>query len=214
MAGSVVQRRLAGIRQTVQSEGLAANHLQSPTTLTNHRLDHLLSLVTQLKHGASRGRNGFSMPATGDCRVDDGPVRTLNAGRHFGACTREDRCVENKPVKVPGADHPITVQPNPARVVVRLNGAVVADTTDAMVLQEASYPAVQYIPRGDVDMSLLERTDHTTYCPYKGDCCYYSISSGGESTVNAVWSYESPYEAVAAIKDHLAFYPNRVDITS
>ena len=78
-------------------------------------------------------------------------------------------------------------------------------------MREAAYPAVQYIPRKDVDMALLERTDHTTYCPYKGDCSYYSIPLGGERSVNAVWSYEAPYAAIALIKDHLAFYPNRVD---
>ena len=80
------------------------------------------------------------------------------------------------------------------------------------MLREASYPAVQYIPRKDVDMSLLERTDHITYCPYKGDCAYYSIPIGGERSANAVWSYERPFAAVAGIKDHLAFYPDRVDL--
>ena len=79
------------------------------------------------------------------------------------------------------------------------------------MLREASYPAVYYIPRDDVEMTLLERTDHATYCPYKGDCAYYSIPSGGEKTVNAVWTYESPYAAVKEIAQHLAFYPNRVD---
>jgi uncharacterized protein (DUF427 family) len=70
---------------------------------------------------------------------------------------------------------------------------------------------VHYIPRGDVDMTLLARTDNETYCPYKGDASYFSITSGGERTVNAVWTYEAPYEAVASIKDHLAFYSDRVD---
>ena len=78
-------------------------------------------------------------------------------------------------------------------------------------MREAAYPPVQYIPRQDVDMSLLERTSHATYCPYKGDCAYYSIPLGGERSVNAVWSYEAPFAAVAAIKDHVAFYPSRVD---
>jgi uncharacterized protein (DUF427 family) len=80
-----------------------------------------------------------------------------------------------------------------------------------LTLREGSYRAVQYIPRKDVDMSLLQRTDNATYCPYKGDCAYYSIPVGGERSVNAVWAYEAPYEAVAAIKDHVAFYPDRVD---
>ena len=116
-----------------------------------------------------------------------------------------------KPIKIPGPDHPITVEPNPARVIVSVAGRVVADTRAALTLREASYPGVQYIPRQDVDMTLLDRTAHTSYCPYKGDCSYFSIPSGGPRSANAVWSYEAPYPAVMAIKDHLAFYPSRVD---
>jgi uncharacterized protein (DUF427 family) len=115
-----------------------------------------------------------------------------------------------KTIRVPSADHPITIESNPARIVVRLAGKTIADTREALTLREAAYPAVLYIPRKDVDMTLLERTAHTTYCPYKGDCLYYSIPSGGERSVNAVWTYESPYAAVEPIKDHLAFYPDRV----
>jgi uncharacterized protein (DUF427 family) len=117
----------------------------------------------------------------------------------------------SKPVKIPGPDHPITIERNPARIVVTLGGKVVADTTAALTLREAAYPAVQYIPRADVDMSLLERTDHATYCPYKGDASYYSIPLGGTRSANAVWSYEAPYDAVTAIAGHVAFYPDRVD---
>ena len=98
-----------------------------------------------------------------------------------------------KQVKIPGPDHPITIERNPARIIVTTTGRIVADTREALTLREAAYPAVQYIPRKDVDMALLERTDHTTYCPYKGDCSYYSIPLGGERSVNAVWSYEAPY---------------------
>ncbi|MFC3107636.1 DUF427 domain-containing protein [Undibacterium arcticum] len=116
-----------------------------------------------------------------------------------------------KEIKIPGPDHPITIEPNPTRVVVSIAGRVIADTRAALTLREASYPAVQYIPRKDVDMSLLERTDHATYCPYKGECAYYSIPIGGERSENAVWTYEAPFAAVAEIKDHLAFYPDRVD---
>jgi uncharacterized protein (DUF427 family) len=116
-----------------------------------------------------------------------------------------------KSMKAPGPDHPITISANPARVVVTIAGRVVADTRAALTLREAAYKPVQYIPRQDVDMSLLERTSQATYCPYKGDCAYYSIPLGGERSVNAVWSYEAPFPAVAAIKDHVAFYPNRVD---
>jgi uncharacterized protein (DUF427 family) len=116
-----------------------------------------------------------------------------------------------KTVKLPGPDHPIAVEPNPARVLVSVAGAVIADTRKALTLREASYPAVQYIPREDVDMALLERTDHATYCPYKGECAYYSIPLGGKRSANAVWTYEDPFAAVAEIKDHLAFYPDRVE---
>ena len=117
----------------------------------------------------------------------------------------------SKPVKIPGADHPIALAANPRRVIVTVAGRIVADTRRALTMREASYSPVQYIPREDVDMSLLERSAHATYCPYKGDCAYYSIPSGGERSANAVWSYEAPYPAVAAIKDHVAFYPSRVD---
>jgi uncharacterized protein (DUF427 family) len=116
-----------------------------------------------------------------------------------------------KPIKAPGPDHPISVERNASRVIVSIAGRVIADTREALTLREAAYSAVQYIPRKDVDMTLLERTDHTTYCPYKGDCSYFSILLGGERSVNAVWSYEAPYAAVTPIKDYLAFYPNRVD---
>jgi uncharacterized protein (DUF427 family) len=119
--------------------------------------------------------------------------------------------MKEKKVKFPGPDHPIFIQRNPARVVVSAAGRVVADTSNALTLREADYPAVQYIPRTDVDFSQLERTDHATYCPYKGDCSYYSIPAGGKKSVNAVWSYENPFPAVARIKDRVAFYPDRVD---
>jgi uncharacterized protein (DUF427 family) len=123
----------------------------------------------------------------------------------------EQAIVSAKPIKVPGPDHPISIESNPGRVVVSVAGRVIADTREALTLREAHYPAVQYIPRKDVDMTLLERSAHATYCPYKGDCAYFSIPSGGERAINAVWTYEAPYDAVAAIKNHLAFYPDRVD---
>src|SRR5271169_1904064 len=116
-----------------------------------------------------------------------------------------------KPIKVPGPEHPITVERNPKRLVVSVAGLIVADSQNALTLREANYPPVQYIPRRDVEMTLLERTDHATYCPYKGDCAYYSIPVGGKRSINAAWTYEEPYAAVAAIKDHLAFYSDRVD---
>jgi uncharacterized protein (DUF427 family) len=114
--------------------------------------------------------------------------------------------------KIPGPDHPITVVKNPDRVVVKAGDQVIADTRDALSLQEASYPAVQYIPRDDVDLTLLERTDHHTYCPYKGDASYYSVLPTGAAGVNAVWTYDQPYDAVADIREFLAFYPDKVSI--
>jgi uncharacterized protein (DUF427 family) len=119
--------------------------------------------------------------------------------------------MKTKQIKLPGPDHSISIQRNPARVVVSVAGRVVADTRNALTLREADYPAVQYIPREDVDFSQLERTDHATYCPYKGECSYYSLPAEGEKSVNAVWTYEDPYHAVAQIKGHVAFYPDRVD---
>lgn len=117
----------------------------------------------------------------------------------------------DKPVLEPGPDHPITITPNHNRVVVTVAGKVVADTRNALTLQEASYPPVQYVPLSDVDESVLERTSTETYCPYKGDASYYSIPLGGDTAVDAVWEYQDPRPAVAAIKDHVAFYPDRVD---
>jgi uncharacterized protein (DUF427 family) len=114
-------------------------------------------------------------------------------------------------IKIPGPDHPITITPTGQRVVVTLGGKVIADTRNALTMKEAAYPPVQYIPRQDLDIALVERTDNLTYCPYKGDANYFSIPLGGERSVNAIWTYENPYEAIAAIKDHVAFYPDRVD---
>jgi len=119
--------------------------------------------------------------------------------------------MNDRQIRLPGPDHPITIERNPARVVVTVAGRVVADTRDALTLRESTYQPVQYVPRKDVDMTLLERTDQSTYCPYKGDCAYYSIHIGGDRSVNAVWTYEAPFAAVAEIKDHVSFYPDRVD---
>ena len=119
--------------------------------------------------------------------------------------------MSSKPIRVPGPDHPISIARNPSRVRVTVAGRVIADSRLTLTLREASYPPVHYFPRADVDMNALARTDHSTYCPYKGDCAYYSIPSAGDRSANAVWTYEAPYDAVVAIKDHLAFYPNRVE---
>jgi uncharacterized protein (DUF427 family) len=119
--------------------------------------------------------------------------------------------MDSKPIRIPGSDHPITIIPTNGRVTVVVSGKRVANTLEALTLKEAGYPAVQYIRREDVDMTQLQRTSHQTYCPYKGDCAYYSIPAGGERSVNAVWSYEAPYAAVSQIREYLAFYPDRVD---
>lgn len=115
-------------------------------------------------------------------------------------------------MKIPGPDHPITITPNPKRVRVTAGGKVIADTTGALTLREASYPPVQYIPRADADMALLSATDHRTHCPYKGDAGYFTIRTGGKTLDNAIWTYEAPYDAVKEIAGHLAFYPDKVTI--
>jgi uncharacterized protein (DUF427 family) len=117
----------------------------------------------------------------------------------------------DKVAKIPGPDHPISIEANLSRVVVKVGGRIVADTCNALTLREASYPAVQYIPGRDVDMAALVRSEHTTYCPYKGDASYYSIPAGGDRSKNAVWTYATPFEEMAQIKDYVAFYADRVD---
>lgn len=117
----------------------------------------------------------------------------------------------DKIVKIPGPDHPITIEPSDRHVVIRVGDRVIADTRRALVLREADYPAVRYIPRADVDMTALSRSDTQTYCPYKGDASYFSIPAGGERSIDAIWTYEAPHAAAERIRDHLAFYPDRVD---
>jgi len=114
-------------------------------------------------------------------------------------------------MKLPGPDHPITIARNGKRVRVSFAGKVIADSTRTLTLREVGYPPVNYIPRADVDMAALTPTAHASHCPYKGDASYFSISANGKTADNAVWSYEVPYPAMAAIKGHLAFYLNRVD---
>jgi len=118
---------------------------------------------------------------------------------------------KSKEIKIPDPDHPITITPAGGVVRVRVAEKIIAESHRALVLEEKGYPAVFYIPREDTDMSLLARTTHYTYCPYKGDCTYFSIPVGGSRSEYAVWSYENPYEAASAIRNHLAFYPTRVD---
>jgi uncharacterized protein (DUF427 family) len=118
-----------------------------------------------------------------------------------------------RPVLEPTAEHPITVTPTGRHVVVRMNGEVVAETDDALTLQESTYPAVQYVPLAAIAPSALTRSDTTTYCPYKGEANYYHVK-GADSTVDdAIWTYEQPYSAVASIAGHVAFYASKADVT-
>jgi uncharacterized protein (DUF427 family) len=114
-------------------------------------------------------------------------------------------------MKTPGPDHPIIIARNPNKVRVTLGGKVIAETTRALSLKEASYPPVQYIPREDVRMELLQRSEHSSHCPYKGDAAYFNIEAGGRKAANAVWTYERPFPGVDEIGAYLAFYPDRVD---
>jgi len=115
-------------------------------------------------------------------------------------------------MKLPGPDHPITITANPKRIRVSAGGGVIAETADALILKEASYPAVQYLPRKDANLALLARTDRVTHCPYKGDANYFSILADGKPIENAIWTYETPFPAMAEIAGHLAFYPDKVKI--
>lgn len=118
---------------------------------------------------------------------------------------------KGKEIKIPGPDHRITISPAEGKIRVAVAGRIVAESTRALRLEEKGYSPVYYLPRSDADMSLLVRTTHYTYCPYKGDCTYYSIPIGGTKSEYAVWTYEKPYGAVADIMEYLAFYPTRVD---
>jgi uncharacterized protein (DUF427 family) len=115
-------------------------------------------------------------------------------------------------MKLPGPDHPISITANPKRVRVSAGGVVIADTTHALTLKEASYPAVQYVPREDTNLALLKRTERVTHCPYKGDANYFSIDADGKTLENSIWTYETPFPAMAEISGHLAFYPDKVKI--
>ncbi|MGB8504663.1 DUF427 domain-containing protein [Mycobacterium sp.] len=119
-----------------------------------------------------------------------------------------------RPRLQPSARHPITVTETGRHVTVRVNGEVVADTDNALTLQESTYAAVQYIPLADVKPDVLRRTDTATYCPYKGDASYYSVvTASGVTVEDAIWTYEQPYEAVAPIAEHVAFYPDKAEVT-
>ena len=115
-------------------------------------------------------------------------------------------------MKLPSPDHPITIAPAKARVCVRFAGKVIADTTRALVLTEATYKPVFYIPRDDAEMGSFKRSEHHTHCPYKGDASYFSLEVDGKRVENAAWSYEQPYPAMQEIAGRLAFYRDRVEI--
>src|SRR3977135_201050 len=115
-------------------------------------------------------------------------------------------------MKLPGPHHPIAITANTKRVRLSTTGRAIAETTHALTLKEASYPAVQYVPRQDANLALLSRTERTTHCPYKGDANYFSVAAGGKNLENSVWTYETPFPAMAEISGHLAFYPDKVTI--
>jgi uncharacterized protein (DUF427 family) len=117
-----------------------------------------------------------------------------------------------KLVLVPGPDHPITVTPAETTVTVRWGDRVIAKTDDALTLRESTYPAVYYLPLDAVDADVLEPSTHRTYCPFKGDASYYSLSDGETLAENAVWTYLTPYDAVSGIAGRVAFYPHQVEI--
>jgi len=145
------------------------------------------------------------------CHYIGGPIITKpQKGLRLAVTQQADQ--KGLTMKLPGPDHPITITPNPRRVRVSVGDIVVADTTRALTLKEAKYPAVQYVPREDTRMELLRRTDRTTHCPYKGDANYFSIAADGQVVENSIWTYETPFPAMAEISGHLAFYPDKVKI--
>ena len=117
-----------------------------------------------------------------------------------------------KLIKRVGPDHPITVGPAGTHVVVKVGTRVIAESDDALLLREASYPPVVYVPREDLDESVVRPSATTSYCPYKGDAGYVSIDTGEQQVTDAGWTYQRPYEDVAAIAGHVAFYPDRVTV--
>lgn len=121
--------------------------------------------------------------------------------------------MSHRPVLEPTAGHPITIEPTSARVRVRVNGEIIADSRAALQLKEATLPVVQYIPIGDVVQDVLSRSDTGTYCPFKGEASYYNVTAGGATVNDVIWTYEQPYAAVAAIAGHVAFYPDKAEIS-
>ena len=122
--------------------------------------------------------------------------------------------MNQRPILTPTAEYPITVSPTGRHVTVRVGGEVVADSDRALTLQESNHPAVQYIPLVDIKQGMLARTDKASYCPFKGDAAYFHVITAGGATVpDAVWTYEQPFPAVAAIAGHVAFYPAKAEVS-
>ena len=119
----------------------------------------------------------------------------------------------SREIKTAGPEHPITITPSRDHVVVHSGEATIADSRSTLVLREANYPPVRYIPIADVDRSQLAASELTTYCPYKGDASYYSITRDAQRGTDAVWFYDDPYPAVAEIKGHVAFYSDRATLS-
>ena len=118
-----------------------------------------------------------------------------------------------KEIKVPDANHPISIDAGAVRVVARVGDTVIADTNAALTLREAAYPPVHYIPLDDVVPGTLRASTSDSYCPYKGDASYYDVVlPGGNELADAVWTYQAPYPAVDAIAGHVAFYTDRVQV--
>jgi uncharacterized protein (DUF427 family) len=115
-------------------------------------------------------------------------------------------------MKIPGPDHPIAMAVNPKRVRARINGHVIADSIDVLVMKEANYPPVQYFPRTDVETGFLSQSALITECPYKGSATHYALDIDGGVIEKAAWSYEQPYPAVEAIKDRIAFYVGEIEV--
>jgi uncharacterized protein (DUF427 family) len=143
---------------------------------------------------------------------EDGEIATFFLRTPVQMSSESDPMTQTQIMKIPGLDHPITIAPHPKHIVVTVAGRTIVDTHKALALREADYPVVIYVPRADADMTLLVRSTHTTHCPYKGDAAYFSLPLAGARGENAIWTYEEPYRAAAAIKDHLAFYSDRVTI--
>ncbi len=122
--------------------------------------------------------------------------------------------MSDRPVLTPTADYPITIAPAGRHITVRIGGEIVADTDRALTLEESRHAAVHYIPLADVKQEMLHPTDTTSYCPFKGDASYYSVTtSSGDTVTDAIWTYPQPFPAVAEIAGHVAFYPDKAEIT-